>query len=136
MVNKVKFYHIWSLKHIVSTVVACTLIIIFLVLYYFYPQLSHYYKVSKFDAETTGVVVDITEQSIINQTKMGNKVQVYHFEVKYKYSVNGQVYEKIDKVKGTDLNNKRLQQISNSNKSINVLYSTENPAQSMVELKR
>ncbi|MEO0556482.1 MAG: DUF3592 domain-containing protein [Bacteroidota bacterium] len=136
MANKIKFYHLWSLKNIVSTVVACTLIIIFLVLYYFYPQLSHYYKVSKFDAQTTGVVIDINEQSIINQTKMGNKVQVYHLEVKYKYSVSGQVYVQIDKVKGTGLNNKRLKEVWNSNKSINVLYRTENPAQSMVELKR
>ena len=136
MANKIKFYHLWSLKNIVSTIVACTLIIIFLVLYYFYPQLSHYYKASKFDAQTTGVVVDINEQSMINQTKMGNKVQVDHFEVKYKYSVNDQVYEQIDKVKGTGLNNKRLQQIWNSDKSIKVLYLSEDPVHSMVELKQ
>ena len=82
------------------------------------------------------MVVDINEQSMFNQTKIGNKVQVDNFEVKYKYSVNDQVYEQIDKVKGTGLNNKRLQQIWNSDKSIKVLYLSEDPAHSMVELKQ
>ena len=82
------------------------------------------------------MVVDINEQSMINQTKMGNKVQRDNFEVMYKYSVNDQVYEQIDKVKGTGLNNKRLQQIWNSDKSIKVLYLSEDPVHSMVELKQ
>ena len=135
MANELRFYHLWSIRNILITVGVVSILILMLGAFLFYPQLSYSYKDSKFDSETDGVMQNIEEQTIIRQTKLGNKVEVDHYEVTYKYAVNGKWYTDTDIVKGTPVNGQMLYRIWNSDKSIAIKYLSGDPVQSMINLK-
>ena len=135
MANKVRFYHLWSIRNILSTVVVSMLLVLMLGTYFYYPQLSNYYKRSRFDEETNGILLNIEERTVINQTKFGNKLNVLHYEVTYKFDVDDKRFTHTDIVSGTLVNKKVLDKAWNSGKKIAVKCLSNNPERSMVNLE-
>lgn len=136
MANEVRFYHLWNVKNILITIGTLFILILVLGIFFYYPQLSDYYKASKFDNETTGILMDIDGQTIIRQTKLGNKVEIEHYKVTYKYAVNGKWYKDTDILSGTIVNGQMLNEKWSSDKSIVVRYLSYDPQQSMINLKK
>ncbi|MEQ9376493.1 MAG: hypothetical protein RIG68_15005 [Imperialibacter sp.] len=135
MANKTKFYHLWDLKSSFITIGVTALLLSVVVIIIYFPQLSRYYKLSKYDNETSGILLDVDEQSIIRQTKLGNKLEIDHYKVRYSYLVGEQEYEKVDFVDGTPVNGQILLNNWKSSKQVLVRYKTGNPAQSMLDLR-
>ncbi len=135
MANKVRFYHLWSIRNILSTVVVSMLLVLMLGTYFYYPQLSNYYKRSRFDEETNGILLNIEERTVINQTKFGNKLNVLHYEITYKFDVDDNGFTHTDIVSATLVNKKALDKAWNSDKKIAVKYLSNNPEHSMVNLE-
>jgi len=134
MANKVKFYHTWSAKNMIITVGVISLLLLFLIGFFYYPQISNLYKSSRFDAQTIGTLVKLDEQTIIRQTKIGNKVEVDHYKVTYEYLVKNKSYEHTDVVEGTPVNRKRILHIWQTDKLITVKFKSNNPHKSIIDL--
>lgn len=134
MANKVKFYHLWSIRNSLITIAVLTLLVTLIGAFFYFPQLSNYYKTSRFDKQVSGTLLDIDKQTIIKQTKLGNQLDIDHFNVMFEYTVNNQRFKRTDKVNGTYVNGQQLMKKWNSDKKVTVLYESDNPGKSMIDI--
>ena len=136
MAKEVRFYHLWEIKTVLTTIVVSTCIIIFLGVYFFYHDLYDYYRLSRYDAYTSGQLIKVEEKTQIKQTKLGSRVTVDHYEIKYIYEVDGSSFEQADVLLATEVNRYVLGKIVNSKDSaLSVRYSSEDPVRSSIDLR-
>lgn len=135
MTKKIKEYHFWSLRNIFISIGVIISLSVFLVLFFSYPLWYDYLKKGQFDSEIEGRIESVTARKIIRQSRIGSDVKIDHYSVKYNYTVDGQLYEAIDKVNWTKNKEMRLNQILNSKeRKVKVLYSIKNPQKSTISL--
>ena len=135
MANKLNFYETWDLKSFFGVIAILLVLSIIAVIFYSFPSFSNNSKLSKYDAEITGMLISADEQVLIRQTIVGSKPMIDHFTVKFTYEVGEQTYENTDVVSGTIRNIDKIKRIlSSTNKSIRVKYLSDEPAKSVVDL--
>lgn len=135
MANKVRFYHLWTFKHISQILLGIVSLIFVFWILYFYPRIINYYKLSKFDSETIGVIVNVKENTVIRQSEYGNKIVLEHYDVDYKYQVKGKEYYKSEIVTGKGMFGYRLKKIfSTEKKIIEIRFISQNPSKCMIDL--
>lgn len=137
MAKKIKFYHLWEARDIIVTVLVAAVIIVFFAAVFYNKQLLHIYKTSQYDTNTHGRLIDISEQTMITQSKLGNKFTVDHYKVTYSYTVEEKTYTQTDIVPGTPVNSYELDKIKKSaRQQLVVRYNSKDPAKSMVVLEK
>lgn len=134
MANKVRFYHIWEIKKILISVGSTILIIAIIAIIIFHKGLIYRYKRITFDKQTIGRLLELDEQESMSQTLEGNRLYVENYKVTYGYKINSESYVSTYLVDANVVNQKRLIEIWNSDKSVVVRYKSNDPSESMVDV--
>ena len=135
MANKIRFYHIWNVKHILIGLVIIILTLVAMVAYYSHPLWYDSYQLSKYDRAVWGKILSVQEKSIIRQTKLGNKLDIEYYKVQYTYQNGDSTYKQEEDIKGTFLNGYRLKHVlSSPDSSAKVRFLASDPSNSMVDL--
>ena len=92
MKSRVRFYHYWDWKTIGISVSVLLAGFAFMIVLFFYDEVTRSYRLSRLDKETIGEVVRIEAQESMRQTKLGNIGIVDHYTIWYNYKVNGVLY--------------------------------------------
>lgn len=97
------------------------------------PDLIQDNKLERYLGETTGTVMDITENTKIDQGLGGTRIYVGSYTVNYYYLVNEETYTGTERVKATPNATRALNNIAKSKPSqLVVRYDEFNPSKSTI----
>lgn len=89
---------------------------------------------SKYDGQTSGIILNINENSIIRQTNEGSYTDINNYEVLYRYEVDGKPFESIDFIGGNVSNGKKLKLLWDSGKTVTIRFMKAEPSKSAIDL--
>ena len=135
MAKDVKFYELWTAKEIFGSIGAVVLIFLIFWFLIFYTPIIYENRLSKYNANTQGELIDYKKVTRVSQSKYGNEIIVDHYDVTYKYEVKDMEYTSTCEIPSEGLFGHKLKKINSSeNKKIVVRYKKEDPSKSMVDL--
>ena len=104
-----------------------------LILFIFLPGLIQKNKLSKYKGEAVGTVTLVTENMEIDQGLEGTKIYVGSYSVNYYYQVDGQTYNKRERVKATPNATRIINRVTtSSSKHLVVRYDELSPNHSTI----
>ncbi|TRX62587.1 hypothetical protein FNH22_00385 [Fulvivirga sp. M361] len=81
-------------------------------------------------------MIKVEKKTQIKQTRLGSRVTVDHYEIKYVYEVDSLFFEQADVLLATEVNRYKLRKVMNSKDSVlSVRYSSEDPTRSSIDLR-
>ncbi len=92
MANKVRFYHLWSFKSIITTILVLAITGILLYYLYSYQNISENNRLEKFNSSTNGYLISYEKLTRLRQTKLGTQYEISGYKLRYSYSINGKNY--------------------------------------------
>jgi hypothetical protein len=99
----------WDLKSVFLTIIFLS---IGLFLFFYFTDIRDRFRTEdkeKFKGQTTGEIVSVEKAERIRQSKWnGTKIYVDSYKVTYRYSIEGQIYQRIDVIPLTTTNHKLL----------------------------
>lgn len=130
--KKLKFYQTWQFN-MWSTIF---IIVLFYSIYLFYYPAMEYIKQTRYDINTTGILVSYEAQkTMYHSYEGGTHTTVKNYIVYYQYRVNGRTLSGKDILPGKYAVGVTLKNISRSSqKLIKLKYQSESPDQSIVTL--
>ena len=133
MANKIPWYATVNWKSILETTIILG-IIVGLAIILLLPKIIRHNKLENYRGETTAKVLSVKENITTRQGSDGNKVVVDHYDVKFRYKVNGKPYEGTNALDGTPKNTYYLNKVAKSNYEmpVSVRYDMENPAKALI----
>ena len=135
MANKIRFYALWNARNMMISIGVVLSLVIVLAFIFYYPQITTFYKLRDKDSEVVGQVLEVSEERMIRQTKLGNTPRIENYVVKYSYIINGEKYVKEERIPGTRRNGALMFKSLENDSSIVILYNATDPSKSMIDLK-
>ena len=136
MTNKLKFYHYWDVKSIISSILTVALFVTFLELIVLYPRIVQFIKNRGHDQVTSGQLISVTPQQHISHSRIGSKLSTGHFLVSFSYEVEGERFIGKELILSAGTVKYQLSKILNSEKKkVKIRYNQEYPARSIILLE-
>ncbi len=130
-----KFYQLWDPKNIIWGTLVVLLIFALIFFSFYYPQMADSKRLSGFDSQTEGQLIEYQPVENLKQTKLGTEVVTDRYKITYSYTVNGQKYQETESIEGLLKYGNILDRIRSKEKHITVLYMSTEPSKSTVDLE-
>ena len=136
MANKIPWFELMDWKSIVGAVFV-TVIVAALIVFKFLPDISRSEKIKNYNGQTSGLITNVIENTIMKQNHDGNTLIIESFTISYSYKIDGQTYEGINTIRGTDNNSYFIKNHFNQTSidSVIIKYDFENRSKSLIQLK-
>ena len=135
--KKIKWLTHWDWHSIRITIGITSTLFGVMLVYYFGQSLWREVRLTQFDGETTGMLVEVTTQKRMSQGYAGNKVVTDCYIIKYSYTAKGRSYTATDRIFVDRLNTFSLKKLikTNTDSLVHVRYDTQHPRNSMIDLE-